>query len=340
MTQPRILPKILTVILNYRTPDMTLRAIEAAREAMQGLTGEILVVDNGSGDGSAEALAQGISARGWDKDGRIHLHASPRNGGFGAGNNLGMARGLSDGARPDYVYLLNSDAFPEPDAIRRLVEFLETTPEAGMAGSFIKGEDGVPHETAFRFPSIAGEFEGAVRTGVISRLLRHAIVPLPIPEKATQVDWVAGASVLMRQDMLDAIGGFDETFFLYYEETDLCHRATRAGWQVWYLPESVVVHVGSASTGMKRWARTPGYWFASRRHYFTKSHGRAYAAMATLARITGAALWRLRQPFSGRPVGDPPHFLRDLISQSLRALIGDKSAGSKRAVGAVAEDVK
>ena len=316
-------PLVQTVILNFRTPRMTLRAVEAAHAAMQGIAGEITVVDNGSGDGSDKVLAEALAARrGWD---RVHLRLSPRNGGFGAGNNFAMAQGLSDGRRADYVYLLNSDAFPEPGAISGLVDFLETHPRAGMAGSFIRGEDGVPHETAFRFPSVAGEFEGAVRTGIVTRALKRAVVPLPIPKEATRVDWCAGASVLMRQDMLEAIGGFDETFFLYYEETDLCQRAKRAGWEVWYLPGSVVVHVGSASTGMKRWVRTPGYWFESRLHYFTKTHGRAYAALATAARIAGAALWRLRQPFSGRPLGDPPHFLRDLLAHSLRRLAGRRA---------------
>ncbi|MFU1476982.1 glycosyltransferase family 2 protein [Roseovarius sp. C7] len=318
-------PKVLTIILNYRTPELSLRSLDAAYGAMEGIAGEILVVDNCSGDGSCEVIAKGIEARGWAGGSRVRLAASGHNGGFGAGNNFGMKLGLSDGSQPDYIYLLNSDAFPEKSAISELFTHLAAHPKAGMAGSYIRGEDEIPHITAFRFPSVAGEFEGAVRTGIVTRLLKGSVVPLPMPQEATSVDWVAGASVLMRREMLDEIGGFDERFFLYFEETDLCRRARRAGWEVWYLPQSRVVHLGSVSTGMKTWARTPGYWFDSRLHYFVKNHGRGYAVGATLARVAGAALWRLRVAVSGKELGDPPHFLRDLIGHGITSVFRRQS---------------
>lgn len=309
-------PTVLTILLNFRTPDLTLKSAEAALRAMEGIAGEIVIVDNESGDGSFARLATEAEARGWTRGNRLRVLASGHNGGFGAGMNFGMRTGLSSGAAPDFYYLLNSDAFPEPDAIRLLRDFLTGHPQAGMAGSFVHGVDGAPHRTAFRFPSIAGEFEMAARTGVFSRLLRNAIVALPIPEGETQVDWTAGASLMLRADMIRQIGGFDETFFLYYEETDLCLRAARAGWPTWYLPQSRVAHLGSASTGMKVWRRTPGYWFDSRRYYFSKNHGAAYAAAATLARVAGQSLWGLRRLIQRKPQADPDHFLRDLIAHS------------------------
>lgn len=159
----------------------------------------------------------------------------------------------------------------------------------------------------------------AARVGPISRLLKHAIVAMPIPKITTRVDWAIGASLMIRAETLEQIGLFDETFFLYFEETDLCLRAARAGWDTLFVPQSVVVHKGSASTGMKDWARTPAYWFDSRSHYFTKNHGRLYAAAATLARAAGQAIWHLRCIVSGRPKTDPDRFLRDLIIHDLRA---------------------
>lgn len=312
-------PQVLTIILNYRTPDLTLKAAEAALREMEGLRGEVLVVDNDSADGSFARISQEAEARGWTEGGRLRVVASGRNGGFGAGMNFGIRAGLSDGTPADFYYLLNSDAWPEPGAIRTLRDFLVTHPRAGMAGSFVRGEDGGAHHTAFRFPSIAGEFEGAARTGPISRLLKGSIVAMPIPDAVTRVDWTAGASLMMRAVMLEQIGLFDESFFLYYEETDLCLRAARAGWETYYLPESEVVHLGSASTGMKDWARAPGYWFDSRRYYFSKNHGRAYAVAATLARVAGQAIWELRRALSGKPQADPDRFLRDLIAHTLRA---------------------
>ena len=311
-------PTVLTIILNFRTPELTLKALDAAVREMAGVSGGIVVVDNASGDDSCAVLSAAIERNGWGANGRVRLLQSARNGGFGAGNNFAMRAGLSDGSQPDFYYLLNSDAFPQPGAIRNLLTFMRSNPGAGIAGSAITGTDGTPHQTAFRFPTIAGELEGAARTGLVTRALKNAVIPLPLPRENCAVDWVAGASAMMRRRMLDEIGRFDETFFLYFEETDLCLRAARAGWQTWYVINSMVLHEGSSSTGMKRWTRTPQYWFDSRLHYFTKNHGRAYALFATLARAAGAALWRLRVVLTGKPLLDPPHFLRDLIVHTAR----------------------
>ncbi|MFP4570090.1 glycosyltransferase family 2 protein [Rhodosalinus sp.] len=315
------MPRLLTILLNYRTAEMTLQAAEAALRAMEGIAGELAIVDNDSRDGSFERLRDAAAARGWTDGNRVRVIQSGRNGGFGAGNNVAIRAGLSDGTAPDYVYILNSDAFPAPDAIRLLLEALEADPKIGFAGSYIHGTDGQPHVTAFRFPSILSELEGAARLGPLTRLLGDHTVPLGIPEATRRVDWLAGASLMMRRAVLDEIGLFDETFFLYFEETDLCQRAARAGWSTLYVRESRVAHVGSASTGMKKWDRIPGFWLDSRWHYFAKTHGRAYAAAATLGHLTGGALWRLRRLVQGKPAIDPPHFLRDLLAHDLRALV-------------------
>lgn len=127
---------------------------------------------------------------------------------------------------------------------------------------------------------------------------------------------------MIRRDVIEVTGGFDETFFLYFEETDLCCQALNAGWTTHYLPDSGVVHVGSASTGMKTWARTPQYWFDSRLHYFCKNHGTLYAILSTCSLVTGAIIWRLRRLVQSKPQADPDRFLYDLIAHSLRAAIG------------------
>lgn len=311
--------KVLTVLLNYKTPDMTLKAAEAAVTAMDGIAGEITIVDNDSQDGSFEALQAGVAAQGWD---RVRVLQSGKNGGFGAGNNFGIQAGLTDGSKPDYAYILNSDAFPAEDAIRVLLEYLEMHAEVDFAGSYIHGPEGDPHQTCFRFPSIASEFESAARTGPISKLLKKSIVALPVPEISGRVDWLAGASVMMRQATLDKIGLFDETFFLYFEETDLCRRLARAGGQVHFVRESAVAHIGSVSTGMKSWDRVPGYWFDSRWHYFTKNHGTLYAVGATLAQIAGHAVLGARRLVSKKDLTHQPHFLSDLVAHDLRALSG------------------
>ncbi|WP_298805312.1 glycosyltransferase family 2 protein [uncultured Lentibacter sp.] len=313
-------PSILTVILNYRTPAMTLRAAEAALSAQDGLNAELLIVDNDSGDGSFETLKEAVCARDWP----VRVLQSGHNGGFGAGNNFGMRAGLSNGQAPDFYYILNSDAFPDPGGIRALRDHLVAHPNVGFVGSYIKGEAGTAHQSAFRFPSALGEFEGAIRFGPVSRLLRASIVPLPVPEETVMVDWLAGASMMMRARTLEEIGFFDETFFLYFEETDLCRRAALAGWPTVFVRDSEVVHIGSVSTGMKGWARVPQYWFDSRWYYFTKNHGAAYAAYATCLHLTGGLLHRLRRLIEQKPQDTPDQFLRHLARHALGALLSPR----------------
>jgi len=320
-------PKLLVILLNYRTAPMTLRAAQAALADMPS-EAEMVIVDNASGDGSAQELAQGVAQMG--QGARVRLICSEVNGGFGAGNNIGLTAGMSDGSAPDFFYVLNSDAFPDAGCIATLMAHLDAHPRAGFAASHVRGEDDIDHRSAFRFPTILGEFEGGARLGIFTRLLRPWVIAPPQPTEAAVVDWVAGASVIMRAKMLDEIGGFDETFFLYFEETDLMLRAARAGWECWYVPQARVVHIGSVSTGMREWQRMPSYWFASRRHYFVKNHGVVYAAGAWAARIAGSALHSLRVRVSGRPSQDAPHFLGDLFRFGLKpaARVAPRSAAA------------
>lgn len=311
------MPSVHVVVLNWRTPEMSLQAAESAMREMQGIDGGLTIVDNDSGDGSYEQMLAGAQARGWPAD-RVAVVQSGWNGGYGAGNNHGIRQGLPDGRRADLVYLLNSDAIPQPGSIRALMDYLAAHPEAGIACSRLRGTDDVPHTTAFRFPTAAGEFESSSRTGPITRLLRRRVVSLPQPETSGRVDWSAGASMMIRMDVLDRIGLFDEGFFLYYEETDLCRRAALAGWQTHYVVESLVLHIGSVSTRMKEWKRAPDYWYDSRRRYFEKHHGRLGALWATVAHLGGAGIFRLRCLLSGRKSDVPPGHLTHLTRHAFR----------------------
>jgi len=308
-------PTVLTVVLNFRTAELSLRSVEAALREMQGIDGAVTLVDNNSGDGSFEQISEAVAARGWS---RVRVLQSGHNGGYGAGNNFGVRHGLPDGSAPDFIYILNSDAFPQPGAIRLLLDYLVAHPQAGFAGSRIHGEDGSYHQTAFRFPTVFSEFESGAHTGPISRLLKRYIVALPEPTGAQQVDWIAGASLMVRREVFEQTGGFDERFFLYFEETDLCLRARRAGWTATYVPESQVMHIGSVSTGMKTWKRMPSFWFDSRLRYFVKNHGLAYAVAATVAYAAGAMLFKLRALTGTRRTDQADHFLSDMLRHALR----------------------
>ncbi len=322
--------RVLTVILNWRTPQMSLEAAAAALKAMEEIAGEIVLVDNDSQDGSFQAMDAHVAASGWSD--RVRVLQSGFNGGFGAGNNAAIRAGLRDGSKPDFVYLLNSDAFPRPGAIRALLDYMQDRPRVGLSGSCLHGTDGVPHISTFRFPTIAGEFEGAARIGPITRMLGKWVVPMPVPGSSGPVDWLAGASMMIRQDVLDRIGLFDEGYFLYFEETDLCLRAVRAGIPTHFVRESEVMHLVAASTGMDSWDRVPEYWFDSRLRYFTANHGTVYAALATAANLSGGALHRLRCLVTGRRPGVPQGFSGHLLGHHLRRLFSPTRTRSRNRI--------
>jgi GT2 family glycosyltransferase len=301
---------------------MTIDAIASTLAALADVNFEwsVTVVDNDSGDGSEEKIKihcqnqQQIDSL-WKK---VEVLQSGNNGGFGAGNNIGIRHAMMKYDDLEYIYILNSDAFPATDALIPLVSFLDANSEYGFAGSYIHGVDNEPHNTAFRFPTIQSEFEGAINLGLITRLFKNNVVPMGIPKSSIDVNWLAGASMMMRVEMIHQIGVFDETFFLYFEETDLFLRASRKGWKARYMLESRVAHVGSASTGMKKWDRIPEYWLDSRKHYFTKNHGHFYFAVATLAKLIGRSVWKLRCMLTSKKDSEPKNFGRDMLKHALK----------------------
>ena len=128
------------------------------------------------------------------------------------------------------------------------------------------------------------------------------------------MDWTAGASLLLRRSVLEEVGLFDETFFLYFEETDLCRRIREAGHRIFYVLESEVTHIGSVSTGYKETDRPmPRFWFESRRHYFVKNHGRAYTWAANVTHAVGLATYQALSRARGKGPGGRKNFLRDFV---------------------------
>jgi N-acetylglucosaminyl-diphospho-decaprenol L-rhamnosyltransferase len=307
--------KLLAVLLNWRTADMTLRALDALVPEVRAIpSARICIVDNDSRDGSFAKLQEGVRLRGLEE--LVDVVDSGHNGGYGFGNNVGIRRAIAAGAQ--YVYLLNSDAFPDAGAVSELVKYLDAHPEAGISGSYTHGTDGTPHQTAFRFPTLWSEVDRGLRLGPVSRALKDRLVPMEVPDHTLEVDWLAGASMLLRTSMLEQIGLFDETFFLYYEETDLCLRAQRAGWRIAYVRSSSIAHIGSATTGMKDNRKPmPTYMFASRRHYLLKNHGRAYLWACNAAYAATAMSFRARRIVQRKADEDRPGELADFIRHSL-----------------------
>lgn len=310
--------RVCSVTVNYKTADLTLRGLAAVRPQVVALGGRCIIVDNDSQDGSFDKIASAIKAEGWDD--HVDVIAAPKNAGFGAGNNLAFAHAARWDDKPDYFYLLNPDAYPDDDTVAGLVEFMDTHRDAGLAGSRVRHPNGALRLSAFRFPSVLSEVEQALHFSLTSRLLDSFKVVPDAPTRTCQVDWVSGASVMLRRAMVDELGGFDETFFLYFEETDLSLRAKRAGWSTWYVLEYEAEHIGQVSTGIKSKAkRRPEYWFQSRAHYIAKNHGKLRLLLANSAYVGASVLHKVRKRFNpSKDDGEPPHFFRDFVDFNFR----------------------
>jgi N-acetylglucosaminyl-diphospho-decaprenol L-rhamnosyltransferase len=309
-------PELLIVIVNYRTAAHVAECLHSLAPEVTALGNtRVIVVDGHSQDGSVEHLARVIGERGYG--GWAELLALPVNRGFAYGNNAAIRSALTGGRRPDYVYLLNPDTVVRTGALTALVRFMHEHPRAGIAGSRCENADGSPRRTAFRFHSILGELEGQAAFGPVSRWLADSAVAPDVRSIAHRSDWVSGAAMLVRSEVFERIGFLDDEFFLYYEETDFARRAGAAGFECWYVPQSRVIHYcGQASgiTGARAHEkRVPAYWYASRRRYFEKHHGRRYATLADLAWLVGSLTRRLRRSLLRRASLDPPHGLSDFI---------------------------
>lgn len=305
-------------IVNYRTPGLTVDCLRSLAPEVAALPGtRVVVVDGASGDGSAEAIGAAVEREGWGAWVRVVPLAENR--GFAAGNNAALRVLRADADPPGWYLLLNPDTWVRPGALAALLARGASGPRVGVVGSRLEDPDGTPQDCAFRFFSVLGEMERGFKLKAVSRLLSRWKVVMPRPGAPCRVDWVSGASLLVRREVLDEVGLMDEGYFLYCEEVDLCLQAARAGWECWHEPASRVVHLGGQSTGVDPTdltRRAPAYVWESRRRYLVKNHGRAYAALADLAWLAGHLAWRLRAPWKRPPQRAAPGVLGDFVRHS------------------------
>jgi N-acetylglucosaminyl-diphospho-decaprenol L-rhamnosyltransferase len=223
------------------------------------------VLDNASEDGSADAVRERFP--------EVRLIAQSRRAGFGANHNT-VIRATTG----RYVYVLNEDTTSDDWGLERMVAHLDANPRVAALGPRLVYPDGRLQDSAWRFPSPAVAALGLLTLG-------RAGVKQSGGAVARDVDWVMGAAILLRREALDEVGVFDEEFFIYSEETDLCRRLHRAGWQVQYFPELTVVHHESQFSAGLPERRINEMW-RSRHRYWRKHHSAAGARAAAL--LTGA----------------------------------------------------
>lgn len=291
---------VLVAILNWHCVPATLECLAAVRGS-RGVEVEVLVVDNGSTDGSAEEL-EGVLGGGadyatggrgagevWREAGgtgaepaggavrAVHFLALPRNTGYAGGMNAALA--WAAGVGVEYVLLLTPDALVRPDTIARLVAALEAEPGAGVAGPVV-----VYREGAERLIGAGGSIDRRRVRAPLHRELRG--------DAPYAVDWIDGCCMLLRRETAAGVGGFDERYFLYFEETDLCARVGEAGWRVLLVPDAEVLHEKEGAPASYYY-----YYMNRNRYHFWRKNFGVHPARVALA-IAGetselAASWAL-----------------------------------------------
>ena len=261
------------IILNWNARDYLEKCLSSLLCVRQELDFEVIVVDNNSEDSSAEMVIEKFPA--------ARVLANKTNTGFGAGNNLAVPE-----AKGRYLLFLNPDTVVMENALAGMVTYADSQPDIGILGPKLLNGDGSLQYSCRRFPNVA---TGFFRNTPLGRLLpqnRFASDYLmqDFDHAAPRdVEWISGAALLMRRELITQIGAFDEDFFMYCEDVDVCwraHKAQRAdgsAWRVTYFPDAVIYHLIGKSSDLAPTRMT--YEFHRSQHLFYKKH---YAATTPL----------------------------------------------------------
>ncbi|MEA2368844.1 MAG: hypothetical protein QOH38_1562 [Thermoleophilaceae bacterium] len=243
-------------VVNTNGRELLMRCLDAIeRTHPPGLEREVLVLDNASDDGSAEA----VRARG---DGATRLIALDRRTGKAENDSR-----LLQEARGDYALLLNEDAELQPGAVERLVDALDADPQAGAAAAQLLDPDGRPRPTAWRLPGVGTALAGA--------LFLHRLLTV---QSGGTVGWAQSSAMLVRRKAAEQVGYLDPQFFVYSDETDFCKRLKDAGWHTLLVPEATAIHHEQLSTDAEAPDRRIVEFHRNRDRYMRKHHSRAAAA--------------------------------------------------------------
>lgn len=270
------------VIVTWNARDLIcdcLASLDAQVRARSGagrIEIETLVVDNGSEDGTVDALRARFP---W-----AEVIALPENVGFAAGNNAALGR-----SRGRHVVLLNNDTLVLHDALEACVRFLDDHPDAGVVGPQLLNPDGSTQSCIHNYPSLTTEL---VPRGVLETLRprrfpsrRHGL------QEPTDVEALLGACLFIRRETLEQVGPMSEDYFFFLEETDWCWRIRDAGWRVVHLPGVHVIHAHGATSKKRVPARTRIEYHRSLYHFFHKNRGSAQAAMVRALRFAKSAFY-------------------------------------------------
>jgi N-acetylglucosaminyl-diphospho-decaprenol L-rhamnosyltransferase len=257
------MPPVLSIIIvNWNTRDLLRQAIQAITETYSEPDKlEIIVVDNASTDGTPAMIREVYPD--------VRLIILPKNIGFAGGNNRGIAV-----AQAKSLLLLNSDTLVLPGALEALTHYLDAHPEVGMVGPKLLNEDGTSQSSRRRFPTLPLLFLESTWLQPLAPApwLRRFYMEDVSASEPHDVGWLTGAAMMVRQEVVEQVGGLDDGFFMYSEELDWCRRIQDAGWRIAYTPEAQIIHYGGKSSDQVVPARHI-YFQASKVRYTKKHHG-------------------------------------------------------------------
>ncbi|BDQ04200.1 glycosyltransferase [Ignavibacterium sp.] len=249
------------IIVNYNVKEFLKNLLHSIKKASQNLSTEIIVVDNASDDGSIEMLRE--------KFPEVKLIANDKNLGFGKANNIGLQL-----AKGKYILLINPDTLVAEDTFTKLIEFFETHPDAGMVGCKILNPDGSLQLACRRsFPGPWTSFTKVTGLSTLfpkSKLFAKYNLTYLDENQTYEVDAISGSFMMMRKEVYDKVDGFDEQFFMYGEDLDLCFRIQKAGYKIYYVHTTQIIHYKGESTKRSSLDETKVFYQAM--HLFVKKH--------------------------------------------------------------------
>jgi len=290
-------------IVSYNTREILLACVRSVYETAGGLACEVIVVDNGSRDGSAEAVRARFPA--------AVVIANQDNRGYARASNQALAV-----CRGRHVLLLNSDTLVKADALERMVRYLDAHPDAGAVGCAQLDAQGRPMRSCFRFPTLG---EHVRHAPVLGRFLAGREEAPAGAGAERDVEWANGACLMVRRSVLEKLGGLDERFFMYFEDVDLCLRIHQSGLRLVYLPGAEIVHlVGQSGLGDRQGLSHA--WDLSRILYVEKHFSPVRRALMKTWIAAGLLARLMRSPVSSGEPGQRVLHVRQTLGTLRRAL--------------------
>ncbi|HEU5034208.1 MAG TPA: glycosyltransferase family 2 protein [Mycobacteriales bacterium] len=269
-------PRVDVGVVTWNTRDLTVTALRRLLDTDQGADLRVLVHDNASTDGTPAALRADVP--------EVDVEVSADNLGFAAGVNRLLSR-----CDAEWFLALNSDAWPAPGAVGALVDCATRHPRAAAVAPRLEDRDGRLEHSTHPFPSVRVAAAGALH--LRGRWAdEHQLNGAWMHDRERPVDWAIGAALLIRRSAVDDIGGFDETFFMYGEDLEWCHRARRRGWEIWFTPGARVVHLGNASGAQRYGEQRSAAVAANTYRFYRRHHGRVSTGAYRGLNAAGAAL--------------------------------------------------